>query len=43
MGARNERRVGAVVYAKQAGFESVHGILDRLVRGRERENGQSLL
>ncbi|GMT12664.1 hypothetical protein PFISCL1PPCAC_5832, partial [Pristionchus fissidentatus] len=31
VGARNERRVGAVVYAKQAGFESVHGLLDRLM------------
>ncbi|GMS84140.1 hypothetical protein PENTCL1PPCAC_6315 [Pristionchus entomophagus] len=31
VGARNERRVGAIVYAKQAGFESVHGVLDRLM------------
>ncbi|KAF8363610.1 fars-3 [Pristionchus pacificus] len=31
VGARNERRVGAIVYAKQAGFEMVHGLLDRLM------------
>ncbi|CAI4221503.1 unnamed protein product [Auanema sp. JU1783] len=32
VGARNERRLAAVYYNKSAGFEIVHGFLDRLMR-----------
>ncbi|RCN41161.1 phenylalanine--tRNA ligase, beta subunit [Ancylostoma caninum] len=32
VGARNERRLGAVFYNKTAGFEVVHGFLDRVMR-----------
>lgn len=31
-GARNERRLAVVFYNKQAGFEIVHGVLDRLMQ-----------
>ncbi|VDK71367.1 unnamed protein product [Cylicostephanus goldi] len=32
VGARNERRLAAVYYNKTAGFEIVHGFLDRVMR-----------
>ncbi|KHJ98420.1 phenylalanine--tRNA ligase, beta subunit [Oesophagostomum dentatum] len=32
VGARNERRLAAVYYNKTAGFEIVHGFLDRIMR-----------
>lgn len=32
IGARNERRLAVVFYNKQAGFEIVHGVLDRLMQ-----------
>ena len=32
MGSRNERRFCAVNYNKSAGFEVVHGLLDRLMQ-----------
>ena len=31
-GARNERRLAAVFYNKSAGFEVIHGFLDRIMR-----------
>lgn len=31
VGARNERRIGAVNCNKSAGFEVVHGLLDRIM------------
>ncbi|KAK6016762.1 phenylalanine--tRNA ligase, beta subunit, partial [Ostertagia ostertagi] len=43
VGARNERRLGAVYYNKTAGFEIVHGFLDRVMRlldvNPSKENG----
>jgi len=32
IGARNERRLAVVFYNKQAGFEIVHGVVDRLMQ-----------
>ena len=32
VGSRNERRLAAVYYNKQAGFETIHGFLDRVMR-----------
>ena len=32
VGCRNERRLAVVFYNKQAGFEIVHGVLDRLMQ-----------
>lgn len=32
VGARNERRLSVVFYNKQAGFEIVHGVLDRMMQ-----------
>ncbi|KAK6734389.1 hypothetical protein RB195_017898 [Necator americanus] len=32
VGARNERRLGAVYYNKTGGFEIIHGFLDRVMR-----------
>lgn len=31
VGARNERRLAAVYYNKTSGFETIHGLLDRLM------------
>jgi len=31
-GARNERRLAVVFYNKHAGFEIVHGVVDRLMQ-----------
>ncbi|KAG5676763.1 hypothetical protein PVAND_006572 [Polypedilum vanderplanki] len=46
VGARNERRLCAVNYNKHAGFEVVHGILDRIMQVLEvpwnKSNGYSL-
>lgn len=46
VGARNERRIGAVNCNKSAGFEIVHGLLDRVMQLLEvpwkGENGYSL-
>ncbi|KAK5967095.1 Phenylalanine--tRNA ligase beta subunit [Trichostrongylus colubriformis] len=43
VGARNERRLGAVYYNKTAGFEIIHGFLDRVMRlldlNPSKENG----
>ncbi|VDO67535.1 unnamed protein product, partial [Haemonchus placei] len=43
VGARNERRLAAVYYNKTAGFEIVHGFLDRVMRlldlNPSKENG----
>jgi phenylalanyl-tRNA synthetase beta chain len=47
VGARNERRLCAVNYNKHAGFEVVHGILDRVMQVLEvpwdKTNGYSLV
>jgi len=32
VGARNERRLCAVNYNKTAGFETIHGLLDRVMQ-----------
>lgn len=46
VGARNERRIGAVNCSKSAGFEICHGLLDRVMQLLEvpwkGENGYSL-
>lgn len=46
VGARNERRVGAINCSKSAGFEICHGLLDRIMQLLEvpwkGENGYSL-
>jgi len=46
VGARNERRIGAVNCNKSAGFEIVHGLLDRVMQLLEvpwkGDNGYSL-
>lgn len=46
VGARNERRIGAINCSKSAGFEICHGLLDRIMQVLEvpwkGENGYSL-
>lgn len=46
VGARNERRIGAINCSKSARFEIVHGLLDRVMQVLEvpwkGENGYSL-
>ena len=32
VGARNQRNLAVVFYNKQAGFEIVHGVLDRIMQ-----------
>lgn len=32
VGSKNERRLSAVYYNKSAGFEVIHGLLDRIMR-----------
>lgn len=46
VGARNERRIGAINCSKSAGFEICHGLLDRIMQLLEvpwkGDNGYSL-
>lgn len=46
VGAKNERRIGAVYYGKTAGFEIIHGLLDKIMQTleipRDKSNGYYL-